>query len=87
MPVFSQEVVSDKYVPDGTGTASCGYEDIQYPASFVLPEYCESEGLGVLHGTSQIEAYAKACPDSQLVLSGYSQVSNHLLLPYPGSYP
>lgn len=55
------------------GVSSCGYEDIQYPASFV-PDYCTSVGVGVVNGTSQITAYATQCPDAQLVLSGYSQV-------------
>lgn len=56
------------------GISSCGYEDIQYPASFV-PDYCTSVGVGVVNGTSQITAYVVQCPDAQLVLSGYSQVS------------
>lgn len=55
------------------GISSCGYEDIQYPASFV-PDYCTSVGVGVVNGTSQITAYAAQCPNAQLVLSGYSQV-------------
>ena len=54
------------------GIDSCGYEDIQYPATYL--DYCGSEGLGVIHGTSQVEDYASQCPDAQLVLSGYSQV-------------
>lgn len=58
---------------NSTETATCGYEDVQYPASFT-PDYCTSEGLGVVHGTQQIAAYASQCPDAQLVLSGYSQV-------------
>lgn len=56
------------------GISSCGYEDILYPASFV-PDYCTSVGQGVVNGTAQITAYAAQCPDAQLVLSGYSQVS------------
>lgn len=56
------------------GISSCGYEDIQYPASFV-PDYCTSVGVGVVNGTAQITAYATQCPDAQLVLSGYSQAS------------
>lgn len=55
------------------GVDSCGYEDIVYPASY-LPDYCTSEGLGVVHGTSQVEDYASGCPGAQLVLAGYSQV-------------
>lgn len=57
-----------------SGISSCGYEDIQYPASFT-PDYCTSVGDGVVNGTAQITAYATQCPDAQLVLSGYSQVS------------
>lgn len=37
---------------------------------------CVSEGDGVTNGTAQITAYAAQCPDAQLVLSGYSQVSH-----------
>lgn len=55
-------------------TTSCGYENVQYPATIALPEYCTSEGLGATHGTAQITEYAARCPDAQLVLSGYSQV-------------
>ncbi|KAF3766400.1 family 5 carbohydrate esterase [Cryphonectria parasitica EP155] len=58
---------------NGTGTATCDYEDIEYPATLLAPPYCDSEGLGVAHGTTQISEYATKCPDSQLVLSGYSQ--------------
>lgn len=59
---------------NGTGSAACGYEDVEYPATLLVPEYCTSEGLGVTHGTDQITEYAARCPDAQLVLSGYSQV-------------
>lgn len=54
------------------GIDSCGYEDIIYPAIYI--DYCGSVGLGVVHGTSQIEYYASQCPNAQLVISGYSQV-------------
>lgn len=43
------------------------------PPPSPLPTDCTSEGRGVTRGTAQIIAYAKACPASQLVLSGYSQ--------------
>ncbi|KAI1634264.1 carbohydrate esterase family 5 protein [Biscogniauxia mediterranea] len=53
------------------GTSGCGYEDIIYPAT--LENYCISAGTGVSNGIAQIKAYSEACPDSSLVLTGYSQ--------------
>ncbi|KAI5919344.1 carbohydrate esterase family 5 protein [Camillea tinctor] len=53
------------------GISSCGYEDVIYPATF--ENYCSSAGTGVSNGTAQIKAYSVACPDSKLVLTGYSQ--------------
>ncbi|OTA90627.1 carbohydrate esterase family 5 protein [Hypoxylon sp. CO27-5] len=56
------------------GMSSCGYEDIIYPASLdPIAGYCDSAFAGVTNGTAQITAYAESCPDSQLVLTGYSQ--------------
>ncbi|KAK8052232.1 hypothetical protein PG993_003617 [Apiospora rasikravindrae] len=52
-------------------SGSCGYEDIQYPATF--ENYCDSAGAGVKNGRSQIAAYAQRCPGAKLVLTGYSQ--------------
>ncbi|KAG4260118.1 hypothetical protein FPRO03_01941 [Fusarium proliferatum] len=54
-----------------SGLPSCGYENINYPASFNT--YCTSIYAGITGGLSQITAYANRCPDSKLVLSGYSQ--------------
>ncbi|TLS27370.1 hypothetical protein PpBr36_05485, partial [Pyricularia pennisetigena] len=54
------------------GSTSCGFESIQYPAAFE-PTYCSSVAQGVANGTNQITAYASRCPNSKLVLSGYSQ--------------
>ncbi|KAI1472885.1 carbohydrate esterase family 5 protein [Daldinia caldariorum] len=53
------------------GLSSCGYEDIIYPATY--ENYCDSAFAGVTNGTAQITAYAKSCPESKLVLTGYSQ--------------
>lgn len=50
---------------------SCSSEDIQYPAS--LQDYCSSVGTGVAAALAAINTYATACPDSKLVLTGYSQ--------------
>lgn len=48
------------------------YENILYPATQEgsTPSYEE----GIANGTAQVQAYAEACPDSKLVLLGYSQV-------------
>ncbi|TLD20281.1 hypothetical protein PspLS_08700, partial [Pyricularia sp. CBS 133598] len=54
------------------GRSSCGFENIQYPAAFE-PTYCSSVAQGVSNGINQITAYASRCPNSKLVLSGYSQ--------------
>ncbi|KAF7541026.1 hypothetical protein G7054_g972 [Neopestalotiopsis clavispora] len=47
------------------------YENILYPATQEgsTPSYQE----GIANGTAQVQAYATACPDSKLVLLGYSQ--------------
>lgn len=52
-------------------SGGCGYEDIQYPATF--ENYCASAGAGVKNGISQLTAYAQRCPNAKLVLTGYSQ--------------
>ncbi|KAL8414330.1 hypothetical protein RB594_005524, partial [Gaeumannomyces avenae] len=54
-----------------SGLSSCGYEDIQYPASY--DNYCYSVGTGVANGIAQLTAYAARCPNAKLVLTGYSQ--------------
>ncbi|KAK8052717.1 carbohydrate esterase family 5 protein [Apiospora saccharicola] len=55
-------------MPAGT---TCGSTDIQYPATF--DAYCKSVGSGVSFALRAVEAYAAACPDSKMVLTGYSQ--------------
>ncbi|KAF2420357.1 alpha/beta-hydrolase [Tothia fuscella] len=54
------------------GLNSCDYEDIQF---YNTPgnSYCESVSEGSVNGVAQMTAYAARCPDSTLVLSGYSQ--------------
>ncbi|KAF2218056.1 carbohydrate esterase family 5 protein, partial [Cercospora zeae-maydis SCOH1-5] len=54
--------------------ASCTYEDIVYPAPST--DYCPSVLEGNVNGKQQIEAYYARCPDTKLVLSGYSEGSN-----------
>ncbi|KAI0021670.1 carbohydrate esterase family 5 protein [Xylariomycetidae sp. FL0641] len=54
-----------------SASASCGYEDITYPATF--DAYCASVYAGVTGGAAALAAYAAACPAARLVLTGYSQ--------------
>jgi hypothetical protein len=55
-----------------SGLESCDYEDILYynPAD---ADFCASVGQGVANGITQIKAYNARCPDTKLVISGYSQ--------------
>ncbi|KAK7408528.1 hypothetical protein QQX98_009288 [Neonectria punicea] len=55
-----------------SGLSSCDYEDIKFynPLESV---YCDSVFEGARNGIDQITAYNKKCPDSKLVVSGYSQ--------------
>lgn len=55
-----------------SGLASCDYEDILYYNPVEAP-YCGSIDQGVSDGIAQITAYNARCPDTKLVVSGYSQ--------------
>ncbi|KAM6525333.1 hypothetical protein FALCPG4_010888 [Fusarium falciforme] len=55
-----------------SGLDSCDYEDIQFYNPLEAP-YCGSVFEGAKNGIQQITAYNKKCPDSKLVVSGYSQ--------------
>ena len=57
------------------GLESCGYEDVQF-SSLPTDDYCASVAEGQRNGVAQMTAYAQRCPDSKLVLSGYSQGAN-----------
>ncbi|KAK3046310.1 hypothetical protein LTR09_012183 [Extremus antarcticus] len=48
-------------------------EAIDYPASGDNPWYAESRETGVSAVNSQVAAFASQCPDTQLVVVGYSQ--------------
>jgi acetylxylan esterase len=54
------------------GLESCDYEDIQFYNPLEAP-YCESLNEGARNGNAQITAYNERCPDTKLVVSGYSQ--------------
>lgn len=49
-------------------------EAIDYPASGDNPPYAESRSEGVSAVNSQVASFASQCPDTKIVLVGYSQV-------------
>lgn len=51
---------------------NCGYEDIYFTAG-EEQVYCDTVHQGTLNGQAQIVNYAVRCPDSLLVVTGYSQ--------------
>lgn len=54
------------------GLASCGYENLIYSALFTDLS-CQTTYDGVLAGFKQLTSYAERCPNSKLILAGYSQ--------------
>lgn len=54
---------------------SCDYEDIHF-SNAPEDDYCASVTEGAASGVAQMTAYAERCPNSKLVLSGYSQGAN-----------
>jgi hypothetical protein len=54
------------------GLASCGYENLIYSALYTDLS-CQTTYDGCLAGFSQMTAYAERCPNSKLILAGYSQ--------------
>ncbi|RMZ80963.1 hypothetical protein DV738_g2347, partial [Chaetothyriales sp. CBS 135597] len=56
------------------GDLSCDYEDITFPANQTSSGvYCQSAHTGTVNGRAQMADYIERCPDSRLVLLGYSQ--------------
>lgn len=53
---------------------SCDYEDVSYPANISYSGiFCESAHVGAVNGRAQMTDYVQRCPDSRLVMMGYSQ--------------
>ncbi|KAK6000835.1 hypothetical protein QM012_003560 [Aureobasidium pullulans] len=54
------------------GLPSCDYENILFYNPVEAP-YCQSVDEGVANGIAQLNSYAARCPNTKLVVSGYSQ--------------
>lgn len=54
------------------GLTNCDYEDILFYNPVEAP-YCQSVDEGVANGIAQLNSYAARCPNTKLVISGYSQ--------------
>ena len=54
------------------GLASCGYEDLYYSALYTDLS-CQTTYDGSIAGHKQMTAYAEKCPNSKIILAGYSQ--------------
>jgi acetylxylan esterase len=58
------------------GSTDCGFENVEYPAKSTAwgkEEWCKSASTGAANGLAQMKAYNQKCPDSELILLGYSQ--------------
>jgi len=58
------------------GEDQCGYENIEYPAKSTAwgkEEWCKSAAQGAANGQAQFSGYAQNCPNSKLILLGFSQ--------------
>lgn len=70
-----------KLICDGLGD-DCGYENIIYPANSSFAGegmWCKSAGIGATNGQAQLRAYAEKCPESKLIVSGFSQGASVML--------
>lgn len=66
----------DQIIASNAGATA---EAIDYPASGSNPSYADSRTAGVAAVNSQVASFASQCPDTALVLVGYSQVRTDLL--------
>lgn len=64
-------IMCSEFEPTGL---SCDYEDVAYPANISYSGYyCSSAHVGTIAGVNQMTDYVQKCPNSRLVLMGYSQ--------------
>lgn len=52
---------------------ACGYEDVEYWAMNGGERWCISSHEGAMNGAEQMRNYTARCPDSHLILMGFSQ--------------
>lgn len=52
---------------------ACGYEDVEYWAMNGGDRWCISSHEGAMNGAEQMRNYTARCPDSHLILMGFSQ--------------
>jgi len=65
-----------KEICTGIGREKCGFESIQYPAkstAWGADAWCQSAAAGASNGQRQMKAYGEKCPNSSLLLLGFSQ--------------
>lgn len=72
-----QGVLVDAICAGTTTTSACGYEDVVFDDS-ATSSYGPAVYQGATASIAQITAYADACPDAQIVLSGYSEGAHAL---------
>ncbi|RPA80867.1 alpha/beta-hydrolase [Ascobolus immersus RN42] len=65
------DVVCDE-VETREKSLSCDYEDVIYPAA-LGSGYCDSVEQGITALGQRVRSYARRCPESKLVLLGFSQ--------------
>lgn len=67
-----QSALVDAICTDLPPDTTCDYEDIMYSARF--EPYCSAVAEGVKAGREQLTRFGQECPESRIVLSGFSQV-------------
>jgi acetylxylan esterase len=58
---------------NSTHPTACGYEDVEYWAMNGGEKWCISAHEGAVNGAKQMRNYTTRCPDSHLIVMGFSQ--------------
>lgn len=56
-----------------TELGDCNFEDIDFPARGGGNGWCDSAQKGAANGAAQLRSYSERCPDSNLIVVGFSQ--------------